>query len=168
MRGRLSMENKKGPEAIYSDIYPHELHRFIQIELGARKSPFLMDYDPSEAIWTVPVFRAEFNVMQAADNPNRLDVELYLNFPAFQFSAEEKKLNDREYIFSGRLELDYLREKYDLEFSREEAETLSGFIIQHHETIPKIKERIIIDNFEFEILSVSHTRIEMVKLKVLK
>jgi CBS domain containing-hemolysin-like protein len=81
---------------------------------------------------------------------------------------EEKKLNDREYIFSGRLELDYLREKYDLEFSREEAETLSGFIIQHHETIPKIKDRIIIDNFEFEILSVSHTRIEMVKLKVLK
>jgi CBS domain containing-hemolysin-like protein len=81
---------------------------------------------------------------------------------------EEKKLNDREFIFSGRLELDYLHEKYDLEFSREEAETLSGFIIQHHETIPKIKERIIIDNFEFEILSVSHTRIEMVKLKVLK
>ena len=81
---------------------------------------------------------------------------------------EEKKLNDREFIFSGRLELDYLSEKYDLEFTREEAETLSGFIIQHHETIPKIKDRIIIDNFEFEILSVSHTRIEMVKLKVLK
>lgn len=81
---------------------------------------------------------------------------------------EEKKLNDREFIFSGRLELDYLREKYDLEFAKEEAETLSGFIIQHHETIPTIKERIIIDHFEFEILSVSHTRIEMVRLKVLK
>ncbi|KYP15614.1 hemolysin family protein [Flavihumibacter sp. CACIAM 22H1] len=81
---------------------------------------------------------------------------------------EEKKLNDREFIFSGRLELDYLHEKYDLDFSKEEAETLSGFIIQHHETIPKIKDRIIIDHFEFEILSVSHTRIEMVRLKVLK
>jgi putative hemolysin len=81
---------------------------------------------------------------------------------------EEKKLNDREFIFSGRLELDYLQEKYDLEFAKEEAETLSGFIIQHHETIPRVKERIIIDNFEFEILSVSHTRIEMVRLKVLK
>ncbi len=81
---------------------------------------------------------------------------------------EEKKLSDREFILSGRLELDYLRTKYDLEFGKEEAETLSGYIIQHHETIPKIKERIIINNFEFEILAVSHTRIEMVKLKLLR
>lgn len=81
---------------------------------------------------------------------------------------EEKKLNDKEFILSGRLELDYLRDKYDLEFSKDSAETLSGFIIQHHETIPKIKDRIIIDNFEFDIVSVSDTRIEMVRLKLLK
>ncbi|MBZ5857862.1 hemolysin family protein [Flavihumibacter profundi] len=81
---------------------------------------------------------------------------------------EEKKISDTEYILSGRLELDYLHDKYDFIFEQDESETLSGYIIQHHETIPKIKERIIIDDFEFEILAVSDTRIEMVRLKILK
>ncbi len=81
---------------------------------------------------------------------------------------EEKKLSDREFIFSGRLELDYLRQKYDLKFEQDESETLSGYIITHHETIPRIKERIIVDDYEFEILAVSDTRIEMVRLKILK
>ena len=66
------------------------------------------------------------------------------------------------------MELDYLSKKYELEFPETDAETLSGFIISCHETIPRQKERIIIDDFEFDILSVSDTRIEMVKLKVLK
>jgi putative hemolysin len=80
---------------------------------------------------------------------------------------EEKKINDTEYIFSGRLELDYLHTRYNLTFAPDESETLSGYIIQHHETIPKVKERIIIDDYEFEILAVSDTRIEMVRLKIL-
>ena len=80
----------------------------------------------------------------------------------------EKQLAENEYILSGRLELDYLKEKYDLEFPEEESETLSGYIINEHQTIPKPKERIIINKYEFDILNVSDTRIEMVKLKVLR
>jgi putative hemolysin len=80
---------------------------------------------------------------------------------------EEKKINDTEYIFSGRLELDYLHTRYNLIFAPDESETLSGYIIQHHETIPKVKERIIIDDYEFEVLAVSDTRIEMVRLRIL-
>lgn len=80
----------------------------------------------------------------------------------------EKQLAENEYILSGRLELDYLKEKYDLEFPEDESETLSGYIINEHQTIPKPKERIIIDKYEFDILNVSDTRIEMVKLKVLR
>ncbi|MGV3767341.1 MAG: hemolysin family protein [Chitinophagaceae bacterium] len=79
----------------------------------------------------------------------------------------EKQIADDEYIFSGRLELDYLNEKYGFKFEVDESETLSGFIINHHETIPKLKERIIIDKLQFDILNVSDTRIEMVKVKEL-
>ena len=80
-----------------------------------------------------------------------------------------KQLSINEFIFSGRLELDYITEKYFLEFpNNEDAETLSGFIIQHNESIPQQKERIIVGNYEFDILNVSGTRIETVKLKVLK
>lgn len=81
----------------------------------------------------------------------------------------DKQIASNEYIFSGRMELDLIAEKYGLHFSGDEgAETLSGYIIQNHEFIPKQKERIIIGNYEFDILSVSDTRIETVKVKVLK
>ncbi|PQJ11356.1 HlyC/CorC family transporter [Flavipsychrobacter stenotrophus] len=79
----------------------------------------------------------------------------------------EKQLAENEYIFSGRLELDYLNEKYGFEFPTEQSETLSGYIIAGHETIPKIKEQIILDDYEFDILLVTDTRIETVKMKVL-
>jgi CBS domain containing-hemolysin-like protein len=80
---------------------------------------------------------------------------------------EEKKISDDEYILSGRLELDYLSEKYGFEFEENTSETLSGFIINHYEKIPKLKERIIIGDYEFDILHVSDTRIEMVRVKIL-
>ncbi len=81
----------------------------------------------------------------------------------------DKQISASEYILSGRLELDYLTEKYKMEFRKnEETETLSGYIISQHESIPRQKDRIIIDDYQFDILSVSETRIETVKLKVLR
>jgi putative hemolysin len=81
----------------------------------------------------------------------------------------EKQLSANEFIFSGRLELDYITEKYKLEFPNHDgAETLSGYIIQNNEAIPKQKERIIFGYYEFDILNVSGTRIETVKVKMLK
>jgi len=79
----------------------------------------------------------------------------------------EKQLSANEYIFSGRLEVEYINEKYGLDLSTEDAETLSGFIIENHESIPTQKERIIIGHYEFNILLVSDTRIETVKVKAL-
>jgi len=80
----------------------------------------------------------------------------------------EKQIAEREFIFSGRLELEYLNEKYGFTFPTDDNETLSGYIITRYETIPKMKEKIIIDDFEFDILLVTETRIETVKMKILK
>ncbi|HAN65465.1 MAG TPA: HlyC/CorC family transporter [Chitinophagaceae bacterium] len=81
----------------------------------------------------------------------------------------DKQISADEFIFSGRLELDQISEKYRLDFTDNDgAETLSGYIIQHHEAIPEPKERIIVGNMEFDILSVSGTRIETVKVKLLR
>ncbi|MBS4044036.1 MAG: HlyC/CorC family transporter [Chitinophagaceae bacterium] len=81
----------------------------------------------------------------------------------------EKQISQTEFIFSGRLELDYLKENYNLSFlETAEAETLSGYIITNHEQIPQAKESIIISNYQFDILNVSDTRIEMVKMKILR
>jgi CBS domain containing-hemolysin-like protein len=80
----------------------------------------------------------------------------------------EKQISEDDYIFSGRIELDYLDQKYGLDLRHEEAETLSGYIINYHEKIPKKKERITIAEYEFEILQVSDTRIETVRVKRLR
>ncbi len=80
----------------------------------------------------------------------------------------EKQLSANEFIFSGRLEVEYINEKYKLNLPLDDAETLSGFIIENHESIPTQKERIIIGDYEFDILLVTETRIETVKVKVLQ
>jgi CBS domain containing-hemolysin-like protein len=80
----------------------------------------------------------------------------------------DKQLSANEYIFSGRLEIDYLNEKYHLDLPEDDAETLSGYIIANHESIPKQKERIILGNYEFHMLLVTDTRIETIKVKALQ
>jgi len=80
----------------------------------------------------------------------------------------ENQLSPKEFVFSTRLEVDYLNEKYNLNIeASEEYETLAGFIIHHHESIPLINEKIEIHPFLFTILKSSGNRIEEVKLKIL-
>jgi putative hemolysin len=116
--------------------------------------------------WVVDEFGGTAGIITMEDVLEEIFGEIHDEYDSEEFV--EKQLSDNEYIFSGRLELDYLSKKYNLEFPDEESETLSGYIINHHETIPQQKERIIIDDYEFDILNVSDTRIEMVKLKILK
>lgn len=81
----------------------------------------------------------------------------------------EKKLNDNEYIFSGRSEIDLINEKFGLYLPEtEDFETLAGFILFHHESIPTINSIIKIDSFQFKILKATNTRIELVKLTIVE
>ena len=78
----------------------------------------------------------------------------------------EKKMGETEYLFSGRLELDYLYEKYGIDFSADDAETLSGYLIHKNGAIPKLRTIIHLTHFDAEILAVSATRIEKVKITI--
>jgi putative hemolysin len=116
--------------------------------------------------WVVDEFGGTSGIVTMEDLLEEIFGEIQDEYDTEEFV--EKQLAEGEYIFSGRLELDYIAEKYNLEFEDEtESETLSGYIVEHHETIPQAKERIIIDRYEFDILTVNDTRIETVKMKVL-
>lgn len=79
----------------------------------------------------------------------------------------EKKLGNGEYIFSGRLEIDYLNEKYSLGLPEsEDYETLAGLILQHYESIPDPNEKIAINNMIFTIMHSTSNRIDQVHLKL--
>jgi putative hemolysin len=80
----------------------------------------------------------------------------------------EKQLGKTEFLFSGRLEIDYLNEKYKLELPEsEDYETLAGFIISHHKSIPDVNDEIHIDPYVFTITSASENRIDQVRMKII-
>jgi CBS domain containing-hemolysin-like protein len=77
----------------------------------------------------------------------------------------EKKVNDHEFIFSARLEIDYINENYQLNLPEsDDYETLAGLIIYFHQSIPCVNDRIRILSFVFVILEATETRIDKVKL----
>jgi CBS domain containing-hemolysin-like protein len=81
----------------------------------------------------------------------------------------EKMVSPGEYIFSGRLEIDYLNNKYQLNIPAEnEYETLAGYIISITERIPQPKEKILIPPFEITILKASNNRIDQVELRIVE
>jgi CBS domain containing-hemolysin-like protein len=116
--------------------------------------------------WVVDEFGGTAGIVTMEDLLEEIFGDIKDEFDVEEF--EDKRVSEDEFILSGRLELDYLKEKYGLEFPDQDSETLSGFIIQQHETIPKLRERIIIGDYEFDVMSVSDTRIETVRLKILK
>lgn len=77
----------------------------------------------------------------------------------------EEKISDDEYLFSARLEVDYINETYHLNLPEsEEYETLSGLIVLHTEEIPTKGETISLPPFVFSIEACSQTRIETVRV----
>lgn len=116
--------------------------------------------------WVVDEFGGTAGIVTMEDLLEEIFGEIRDEYDTEEF--EERKLSNDEFIFSGRLELDYINRKYNLDLPENESETLSGYIINQHETIPHLKDRIIIGDYEFEILNVSDTRIEEVRVKVLK
>jgi putative hemolysin len=87
-----------------------------------------------------------------------------------EYDTEEFKeifVNENHYIFSSRLETDYLNEKYNLSIPEGDYETLGGFILEIYQSIPKINTRIVFEPFEFKILSATGNRINEVEMRII-
>jgi CBS domain containing-hemolysin-like protein len=79
----------------------------------------------------------------------------------------EKKIDEKEYVLSGRLDIDYLNEEYDLELPEsDEYTTLAGLILFAHGNIPRQQEKIRIGRNLFTVLRSSTTKVELLKLKI--
>ena len=84
-----------------------------------------------------------------------------------QVDHYELKINDTEFEFSARLEVDYLNTTYGFSFPEEEFyETLGGLIVHLKEEIPQQDDVFSLDQYEFKILEVSSTKIERIHLRV--
>ena len=80
---------------------------------------------------------------------------------------KEQMIDDTNFVFSARLDVDYLNETYNIQIPKNENyETLGGFIVNHTEQIPTKGQEIIIGRFHLTIIEVSNTKIELINLKI--
>lgn len=118
--------------------------------------------------WVIDEFGGTAGIVTMGNLLEEIFGDIYDEYDV-QEEFVDKQIASNEFLFSGRLELNYIAEKYKLIFRRtEDTGTLSGYIINLHESIPRQRDRIIIDDYQFDILKVSETRIETVKLKILR
>lgn len=78
-----------------------------------------------------------------------------------------EEIEENTFMFSARLEIDHLNEKYNLDIPvSENYETLAGYILNSYENIPDKGEIINLDNFKITIIESSLTKIELLKLEI--
>lgn len=80
----------------------------------------------------------------------------------------EKRVGEGEYVLSGRLEVEYLNEKYGLGIEEsKEYDTLAGYVIYNYEGIPAAGEVLTVGNKQIRILRSSQSRVDLVRIKLL-
>ena len=85
-----------------------------------------------------------------------------------EYDEEEQveEVNDNTYVFSARLEIDYLNETYKLDLPvSDDYETLAGMILHYYENIPETGEELLIGNYKIRILKATDMKLEEVELK---
>ena len=77
------------------------------------------------------------------------------------------KISEKEYLLSGRVEIDSLNEKFDLDLPEsDEFVTVAGYILHHYQNFPKVNETIVIDKYSFKIIRMTSTKIDLVRMKI--
>jgi len=81
----------------------------------------------------------------------------------------DEKIEEDVYLFSARLDVEFINQKYNLDIPENDSySTLGGFIVHNTKEIPQNKEKIKIENFEITIHSASNKKIELVRLSILE
>ena len=159
-----SFELFKKPKTIKSILLPVEfvpetmlIHDILNVLTKKRKSMAVVldEYGGTSGIMTVEDIVEEL-FGEIEDEHDSTDLH-------------EEQIDETSFTFSARLEVDYVNENYKIDLpDSEEYETLGGLIVNETGEIPEKDEKIVIDHFQFTILEVSNTKIDLVALKILE
>ena len=80
-----------------------------------------------------------------------------------------KQISEDEYVLSARLEIDKVNDMFALSLPEsEDYMTIGGLILNYYQSFPKLNEIVTVGDFEFKIIKNTMTKIELVRMKVLK
>lgn len=80
-----------------------------------------------------------------------------------------KQINEDEYVLSARLEIEKVNETFGLELPEsDDYLTVGGLILHQYQSFPKLHELIMVGRYQFKIIKVTATKIELVRLKVME
>lgn len=86
-----------------------------------------------------------------------------------EYDEEEQKeevVKEDTYVFSARLEIDYLNESYNLDLpTSDDYETLAGMVLHYYENIPEVGEELTIGSYRIKVLKATDMKLEELELK---
>ncbi len=151
----------KNPSALRSVIRPLQV---IPGSMTARDLLLQFIRERKNIAWVVDEYGGTAGIITLEDLMEEIfgEIEDEHDTP----NLTEKIIAEKEFVFSGRLEVDYLNEKYDLDIPEGDYTTLSGYVISGIEDIPAPGTLLELDHFLFKILRATDTRIELVNVKI--
>ena len=79
----------------------------------------------------------------------------------------ERVIDDNTFVFSARLEIDYLNDTYKLDLpTSDDYETLAGMVLHYCESIPEQGQELTIGKYQVKVLKASNMKLDEVELKV--
>ena len=80
-----------------------------------------------------------------------------------------KQIGEHEYVLSARLEIEKVNETFNLELPEsDDYLTVGGLILNQYQSFPKLHELVSVGKYQFKIIKVTATKIELVRLKVME
>ncbi|EFR51710.1 hemolysin family protein [Bacteroides fragilis] len=80
-----------------------------------------------------------------------------------------KQIGEHEYVLSARLEIEKVNETFDLDLPEsDDYLTVGGLILNQYQSFPKLHELVFVGKYQFKIIKVTATKIELVRLKVME
>lgn len=75
---QYGQRNNGDRKSVFDDIYPDQFHKLLQSELFEKRRPFIMDKDPSLAVWNTPIWKTQVTVARDPSDPHVMHVTSWI------------------------------------------------------------------------------------------